>query len=52
MPLATTLLPMDLQDFIGQERLVGSKGLLKKIIESGIIPSMIFWGLQLLAKQL
>ena len=44
MPLATLLRPETLSDFIGQERLVGEKGPLRKIIESGNIPSMIFWG--------
>lgn len=44
MPLATKLRPSKLDDFIGQERLLGENGPLRKVIESGSIPSMIFWG--------
>jgi putative ATPase len=44
MPLATKLRPTSLTEFIGQQRLVGSKGPLRKIIETKNIPSMIFWG--------
>lgn len=44
MPLSTVLRPKNLIDFIGQERLVGKNGPLRKIIESKKIPSMIFWG--------
>ena len=43
-PLAERLRPRTLEDFIGQEHLVGNKAVLKKMIESGNIPSIIFWG--------
>jgi putative ATPase len=43
-PLAETLRPTQLQDYIGQEHLVGKDAILRKVIESGHIPSMILWG--------
>src|SRR6185369_10122586 len=36
--------PTSLDDYIGQEHLVGKGSVLRKAIESGNIPSMIFWG--------
>lgn len=43
-PLASKYRPKTLDDFIGQEHLVGEKGPIKKFLEAGKIPSMIFWG--------
>lgn len=43
-PLADRLRPRTLDDYIGQEHLVGMKATLRKIIESGNIPSFILWG--------
>lgn len=43
-PLAEKLRPSSLNDFIGQEHLVGDNSVLKKAIGSGKIPSMILWG--------
>jgi putative ATPase len=43
-PLAERLRPNSLDDYIGQEHLVGKGAILRKAIESGNIPSMIFWG--------
>ncbi len=43
-PLASKYRPKTLDDFIGQEHLVGDKGPIKKFLEAGKIPSMIFWG--------
>lgn len=43
-PLAERLRPTSMDDFIGQEHLVGKKAVLRKMIESGNIPSIIFWG--------
>jgi putative ATPase len=43
-PLADFLRPSSLADFIGQKELVGDNGLIKKLLETGKIPSMIFWG--------
>jgi len=44
IPLAEKLRPSTLEDYIGQTHLVGENAILKKAIESGNIPSMIFWG--------
>jgi len=43
-PLADRLRPKNLKEFIGQDHLVGEGAMLKKIIESGNIPSFIMWG--------
>ncbi len=43
-PLADRMRPKDLEDFAGQEHLLGKSAILRSSIESGIIPSMIFWG--------
>lgn len=44
IPLAERLRPKNLDEFIGQEHLVGQGATLRKMIESGRIPSIIFWG--------
>ncbi|CAH6718216.1 DNA-dependent ATPase Mgs1p [[Candida] jaroonii] len=44
LPLAQRLRPKSLDDFFGQEKLVGPNGLLRNIIESQEIPSFILWG--------
>lgn len=43
-PLAERLRPRDLGDFCGQDHLVGTTGALRRVIESGNIPSFILWG--------
>jgi putative ATPase len=43
-PLAERMRPRTLDDYIGQEHLVGTGAVLRKAIESGKIPSIIFWG--------
>jgi len=43
-PLAERLRPQSLDDFIGQKHLVGKGAVLRKMIESGRVPSIIFWG--------
>jgi len=43
-PLAERLRPKTLTDYIGQSHLVGANGVLRPLIERGIVPSMIFWG--------
>ncbi|MDP2234796.1 MAG: replication-associated recombination protein A [Bacteroidales bacterium] len=43
-PLAERLRPENLYQYIGQEHLVGETAILRKAIESGRIPSIIFWG--------
>jgi len=43
-PLAERLRPNSLDNYIGQKHLVGEGAILRKAIESGILPSMILWG--------
>lgn len=43
-PLADRMRPRTLDEFIGQEHLVGENAILRKIIESGNVPSFIMWG--------
>ncbi|MCT4624832.1 MAG: replication-associated recombination protein A [Schleiferiaceae bacterium] len=43
-PLAERLRPQKLEDYIGQEHLVGPNGFLRRAIEAKIIPSLILWG--------
>jgi len=43
-PLAERLRPLILNDYIGQEHLVGKDAVLRKMIESGNISSIILWG--------
>ena len=44
IPLAERLRPENLDEYLGQEHLVGKGAILRKAIESGNIPSMILWG--------
>ena len=43
-PLAEILRPKSLDEYIGQQHLIGPGAVLRTLIESGNIPSMIFWG--------
>ncbi len=43
-PLAEQLRPQSLDEYVGQEALVGKDGVLRRLIKSGNIPSMILWG--------
>ena len=43
-PLAERLRPRDLNEFCGQKHLLGEGKILRKIIESDAVGSMIFWG--------
>ena len=43
-PLATRLRPDSLEDFAGQEHLLGKGKILRQLIEKDQISSMIFWG--------
>ena len=44
VPLASRLRPQKLEDFIGQEHLLGQGKMLRQLIEKDQISSMIFWG--------
>ncbi len=43
-PLADRMRPRNLDDFVGQQHLVGENAVLRKSIDSGLIPSFIMWG--------
>lgn len=43
-PLASRLRPQSLNDYIGQEHLVGPGKVLRRMLEKDMISSMIFWG--------
>ncbi len=43
-PLASRLRPQSLDEFVGQEHLLGERGVLRRIIEGDMVSSMIFWG--------
>ncbi|SDG12394.1 replication-associated recombination protein A [Marvinbryantia formatexigens] len=44
VPLASRLRPERLEDFVGQEHLLGPGKMLRRLIEEDQISSMIFWG--------
>src|SRR3954454_18650008 len=43
-PLAARLRPRTLEDYVGQEHLVGERRLLRRLVEAGQLPSIILWG--------
>ena len=43
-PLAERLRPQTLEDYIGQQHLVGEGGVFRRCIEAGNVPSFILWG--------
>ena len=43
-PLAERLRPQSLEDYIGQQHLVGEGGVFRRFIEAGNVPSFILWG--------
>ena len=44
IPLAERLRPKNLDEYIGQEHLVGKDGVFRRFIETGNVPSFILWG--------
>ena len=44
IPLAERLRPRTLDEYIGQEHLVGRNGVFRKFFETGNVPSFILWG--------
>lgn len=44
MPLAERMRPRTLDEYVGQEHLVGPHGVIRRMIESGRINSFILWG--------
>ena len=43
-PLADEIRPSSLEDVVGQRHILGPNGMLRRIVESGQIPNMIFYG--------
>jgi putative ATPase len=43
-PLADRMRPQNLAEFVGQEAAVGSGTMLRQFIDSGRLPSLVFWG--------
>jgi putative ATPase len=43
-PLASRMRPRNLDDFAGQEKLVGKNGSLRMMFDGGELGSMVFWG--------
>lgn len=43
-PLAKKVRPNSLNEFVGQEHLVGKEGVIRKLIEKDELASIIFWG--------
>ena len=43
-PLADEIRPASLDDVVGQRHILGADGMLRRIVESGQIPNMIFYG--------
>ena len=43
-PLADEIRPKSLDDVVGQRHILGSDGMLRRIVESGQVPNMIFYG--------
>ena len=50
IPLAERLRPRTIDEYIGQEHLVGKNGVFRKFFETGNVPSFILWGLRAWAK--
>ena len=43
-PLADELRPKTLDEVVGQRHILGENGLLRRVIQGGTIPNMIFYG--------
>lgn len=43
-PLAERMRPQTIEDYVGQEHLLGEKGAISNFIRSGRIPSLVLWG--------
>ncbi|GHU25923.1 ATPase AAA [Spirochaetia bacterium] len=44
IPLSSKLRPVSLDEYVGQQHLLGNGKILRQLLEQDIIPSMIFWG--------
>ena len=43
-PLAERMRPSSLDEVVGQDALVGKRGVLRTLIAGGELPSLVFWG--------
>jgi len=43
-PLAARMRPATFNEFVGQEHLIGEERVLRKVIETGQLPSIVLWG--------
>lgn len=43
-PLADEIRPQSLDEVVGQRHIIGEKGMLRRIVESGQIPNLVFYG--------
>ncbi len=43
-PLADRLRPVTVDDVVGQDHLLGPEGALRRMVDGGVLPSIIFWG--------
>ena len=43
-PLADLLRPETLDDVFGQEHILGENGILRRLVEVGNVPNMVFYG--------
>ena len=43
-PLADEIRPKNLDELVGQKHILGNDGLLRRVLESGEVPNMIFYG--------
>lgn len=43
-PLADKVRPLTLDDVVGQEHILGKGGILRRVIQSGHVPNMVFFG--------
>lgn len=44
VPLAERMRPQSIDEIVGQQHLTGPNGILRQLLKSGNIPSLIFWG--------
>ncbi len=44
VPLAEQVRPATIEEFVGQSDIVGASSGLYAVLQSGNVPSMIFWG--------
>lgn len=43
-PLADVVRPTTIDEFVGQENVIGQDSFLRTVLQTGDVPSLIFWG--------